>query len=147
MKFHVTMQRSVELMRLVCSQFVPESYQVQILGARMHHRKGSAYMTVTFEGPDDVMSSHNQMLIERITGVERLVRDDYVEPPPPDFARCQNSIIVTPFASEALIGRCPRPPVWIARNKPLDKHKRISLCQACKDQVQMLITSTTFQKI
>lgn len=147
MKFHVTMQRSVELMRIVCNQFLPDSYQVQILAARTHHRKGSAYMTVTFEGPDAVMSSHNQMLIERITGVERLVRDDYQEPPPPDFQRCQNAIIVTPFSSDALIGRCPLPPVWIARNKPLDKRKRVSLCQSCKDQVKMLLPLTTFQKI
>lgn len=144
MKFHVTMQRSVELMRLVCMQFYPDSYKVQILAARTHCRKGSAYMTVTFEGPDELMNS-TQLI--HIAGVERVVRDDYVEPPPPDFAQCQNAIIITPFSSDALVGRCPKPPVWIARNKPLDRRKRVSLCQSCKEQVAMLLPTTTFQKI
>lgn len=147
MKFHVTMLRSAELMKIICQQFSPDGYQVQILKARTHHRKGSAFMTVTFEGPDNVLTAHAESLINLVTGVERLIRDDYVEPEPPDFKRCQNEIIVTPFSSDALIGRCPLPPVWIARNKPLDKRKRVALCESCKNQVKMLLPNTTFIKI
>jgi hypothetical protein len=146
MKFHVTMLRTAETLAYVMKTFI-DRRQVKILRMRQHHRKGSAYMVVTFEGPETILSAHCIGEITRITGVERLVKDDYETPEPPDFKQCQGMINVTPFSASPLMGRCRKAPVWVGRNKAIDKKKRVTLCQGCKENTELMLPATTFQKI